>query len=262
MSNEKIRITTLSVDLIDDPANPMRSSIGDVSIHELASSIKSVGLVQPLVVRQVGTRFEVVAGHRRLAAARMANLAVVPVVVRDVDDQEADILKIHENLFREDVNIVDEATFIREAMARLNLNTAGFARLINRSDSYVRDRLNLLSYDDYIIEALKKGQISFSVAKYLSRIEDSGRRREYIDYAVRDGVTPAVAQRWYEFAKEGTLPATPSEEFIRETENAEPVKIYPVPCVICGGGIPPAEAKLVFIHKECEQAAKLSRITE
>lgn len=253
MDDKKHDIQNISVDLIDDPVAPIRSDLNDDNLSDLASSIKSVGIIEPLIVRSQGKRYEVIAGHRRLAASRLAGLAALPVIVRNLTEKDGDILKVHENLYREDVAVVDEAEFINSAMHRLKIKVEEFAQLINRSSSYVRERLKILNYDNYMVEALQKKQISFSVARYLSRIENPDRRREYTSYAVSNGITPRLAEMWYRTSKEGNLPEQPVGEIVGDPSGSETTKVQLHPCTACKQDFPLEDLRLIYICKTCKE---------
>jgi ParB family chromosome partitioning protein len=109
----KDQMQNIGIDVIDDPHAPVRTAMDEEKLVELANSIKLHGLIQPITVRKVGPRYEVIAGHRRLKACRRAGVALVPSIVREVNDAKADELRMAENLYREDVNPVDEARYIR-----------------------------------------------------------------------------------------------------------------------------------------------------
>lgn len=251
MDDKKHDIQNISVDLIDDPIAPIRSDLNDNNISDLAVSIKSVGIIEPLIVRARGKRYEVIAGHRRLAASRLAGLAALPCIVRDLTEKDGDILKIHENLYREAIDVVDEAEFINSALHRLKLKVDEFAQLINRSPSYVRERLKILNYDDYMVQALQKKQISFSVARYLSRIENPDRRREYTSYAVSNGITPRLAQMWYQTSKEGNLPEQPVGEIVDDPSGVETTTVQLHPCTACKEDLPLEDLRLIYVCVKC-----------
>src|SRR3990167_7076615 len=99
-------------DIIDDPVHAMRSDIDRAELFELADNIKQNGLINPITVRPVGNRYEVVAGHRRLSACKIAGKIKITCVVRALTDAEGFAIKAAENLERVDVDPVDEANFI------------------------------------------------------------------------------------------------------------------------------------------------------
>ncbi len=114
MSERMIR--EIQISEIDEPADQVRSYIGSDELTELARSIEKVGVLQPIIVTQKNARYEIVAGHRRFLANLLARKATIPCIIMDpleVDETEA---KIHENLFREDINPADEAQFYQKIL--------------------------------------------------------------------------------------------------------------------------------------------------
>ena len=88
----------IKLDLIDDPAKPMRSDLTPESVHDLVLSIKQIGVLEPLIVKPKAGRFEVIAGHRRLLAATLAKLTLIPCLIKNIGVEEGEIMKIHNPL--------------------------------------------------------------------------------------------------------------------------------------------------------------------
>ena len=105
----EIEFKLISTDLIDDPEQPMRSELTPASVEDLVMSIKQVGLIEPLIVKLVNDRYEVIAGHRRLYACKLGRIPEVPCHIRHANDEQKEMLKIHENLYREAIKPADEA---------------------------------------------------------------------------------------------------------------------------------------------------------
>jgi ParB family chromosome partitioning protein len=100
MSENNNMIIEIPIDAIDDPVDAMRVTMDNDQLVELAQSIRSVGLIEPIIVKQNGDRYEVVAGHRRLKAASMAGLITIKSIVRSGSDEEMEVIKVHENFCR------------------------------------------------------------------------------------------------------------------------------------------------------------------
>jgi len=257
MKDEKRNVEYISIDIIDDPNTPIRTHASEEAVHDLANSIRGVGLIQPLTVRPKGDRFEVVAGHRRLIASRIAGLISIPCFVVDADDTFADVIRLHENLAREDVSIVDQALFLDRIKEKLNVSIGELAQKIRRSETFIRDRLALLAWPKEMFEAVKTNRISFSAAKHLARITDEGERHRLLDAAIRSGVSPRVAYDWFCRWKAGTMPKTspPPTEVKPDTE--EKIEYFTTRCRICGEPIIMGEEEVVYVHRACmEQVEK------
>mgnify|MGYP001593683275 CR=1 FL=1 len=256
MSEQENKLDYLPIDSIDDPAYAMRTDTDVTALHELSQSIRQVGLLEPIIVRASGDRYEVVAGHRRLQAAKMAGLATIKSIVIVADDKETETIKIHENLFREDVDPVDEAFFIADAMKRLEVGIPEFALKINRSEQYIKDRLLITTYEDYILRYLKAKKLPLSVAKILSIISEPAQRKLLIDHAADNGITAPVARIWAQQHNQQTLPIFSEQIDTSALPLDVPTKIWTIECVICGGQIPAKEARLSYQHGECLDTIK------
>ncbi len=148
-----------------DPGQP-RKTFNEESLAELAASIGEHGLLQPIAVRpQPMGGYRIVAGERRWRACRLAGLTEVPVVIRDVSDQEAMELALVENLQREDLDPVEEACGIRELMDRCKLTQEQAAQRLGKSRSALANSLRLLGLPNEALELLRSGQLTAGHAK-------------------------------------------------------------------------------------------------
>ena len=160
------RIETLPLREIEpDPGQP-RKTFDDETLAELSASIAEHGLLQPIAVRpKPSGGYLIVAGERRWRASRMAGLTEVPVIVKDVTDEQAMEIALVENLQREDLDPVEEAAGIRELMTRCDLTQEQSARKLGKSRSALANSLRLLSLPETVLELLKSGFITIGHAK-------------------------------------------------------------------------------------------------
>ena len=160
------RIETLPLREIEpDPGQP-RKTFDDETLAELSASIAEHGLLQPIAVRpKPSGGYLIVAGERRWRASRMAGLTEVPVIVKDVTDEQAMELALVENLQREDLDPGEEAAGIRELMTRCDLTQEQAARKLGKSRSALANSLRLLSLPETVLELLKSGFITIGHAK-------------------------------------------------------------------------------------------------
>src|SRR3990167_8813875 len=185
---------SIDVSLIDDPAIAMRGAFDVVKLNELIDSIRQNGLMQPLVVRRKGERYEVIAAHRRLAACGYLRIGQVPCMVRDADDRKTAVLRMHENLIREEVNPVEEALFIARTINDTGMTAAEIAGEIGRSENYVADRLEIATMPPYMQQAIREENLSLGVALALNKVTDEGTKSRWTESAIRDGMTVKVAE--------------------------------------------------------------------
>jgi len=168
-----------------NPAQPRRD-FDPSRLEELAASIREHGIVQPIVVRQVGQGYEIVAGERRWRAAKLAGLAKVPVLVREFSEAERMEIALIENLQREDLNPLEEAEAYRTLMETFGLTQEALAKRLGRSRPQVANTLRLLQLDPKVQEEVRSGRLSMGHAKVLLGIEDAAEQAALAERTVRD----------------------------------------------------------------------------
>jgi ParB family transcriptional regulator, chromosome partitioning protein len=142
-----------------NPRQPRRV-FDDDAIHRLADSVRADGVVQPIVVRDVGEGYEIVAGERRWRAARIAGLRTIPSIVRVVDEREQLILALAENVAREDLNPVEQARAYAVLADELDLSQTEIARRVGKSRPAVANTMRLLELPDEVLEMVSSGNLS------------------------------------------------------------------------------------------------------
>jgi ParB family chromosome partitioning protein len=150
----------IEVDRIRPNARQPRHTFDDAALDALSESIKAAGLVQPIVVRDTGGGFEIVAGERRWRAARQAGLTTIPAIVRQADEREALILALAENVAREDLNAVELARAYAVLSDELDLSQTEIARRVGRSRPAVANTLRLLELPDGVLGLIAAGELS------------------------------------------------------------------------------------------------------
>ncbi|WP_313961358.1 ParB/RepB/Spo0J family partition protein [uncultured Parvimonas sp.] len=158
-----------------------RKNFDDDSLEELANSIKADGVIQPIVVRKVDDKYEIIAGERRFRASKLAGLEKVPVVVKNVTDRKARELALVENIQREDLNPIEEAISLKTLMEEYKLTQQELSDIIGKSRSYIANNLRLLNLSDYIKEYLIRGELSPSQGRTLLSLETEEERKKYLD---------------------------------------------------------------------------------
>jgi ParB family transcriptional regulator, chromosome partitioning protein len=247
----QVAFQIISTDLIDDPEKPMRSDMTEASVEDLVISIKQVGIIEPLVVKPVNGRYEVIAGHRRLFACRLGHIVEVPCYVRQANDEQTEMLKIHENLYRAEIKPADEAKHFSYLIDHQKMTPVKIAQLISKSLSYVVDRLAILDYPDFLRQALDNGEISFSIAREFARFDDLKQMRSAVYYAKRGGMTQAMAHKWVLDYKQSKESPSVEEHVSTNGITGEQVIEHTATCVYCGGGLRLVEAEVVYMHTAC-----------
>jgi len=174
-------LLTVDLDKLMAREDQPRKSFDDDSLKELANSIKTDGVIQPIVVRKVDDRYEIIAGERRFRASKLAGLEKVPVVVKNVTDRKARELALVENIQREDLNPIEEAISLKTLMEEYKLTQQELSDIIGKSRSYIANNLRLLNLSDHIKEYLIRGELSPSQGRTLLSLETDEERNKYLD---------------------------------------------------------------------------------
>lgn len=155
---------------IDIPPGNPRSAMDATRLGELVDSIRQHGILQPVLVRPAGDRFELICGHRRLAAADEVGLTEIPAQVRDVDDHAMLQIRLEENLQREDINPLDEGDAYHQLVDKLGHTVSEVAARVGRSQAHVYGRMKLAEMPQAAREGLRAGKFSLSIAMLIARI--------------------------------------------------------------------------------------------
>jgi len=170
-ADEKTSTTEARVNLIDVNPHQPRTVFDEGELSELSASIKKHGVLQPLVVSPKEDHFELIAGERRLRAAKMAGLEKVPVVVREAGDHEKLEIALIENIHRSDLNAIDEALSYRKLIEEFNYTQEQVAENVGKSRATVANKIRLLSLPIDIKKALKEGKITEGHGRALLSID-------------------------------------------------------------------------------------------
>jgi len=161
-------LATLGIEALQPGRFQPRVRLDQAALAELAESVKSQGVMQPILVRPLaGGRYEIIAGERRWRAARLAGLPSVPALVRDVPDRQALAIALIENIQREDLNPLDEAGGIRRLIEEFGMTHAEAAGALGRSRAAITNALRLLELAPPVQELLREGKISMGHARAL-----------------------------------------------------------------------------------------------
>lgn len=248
MDTENIK--EISIDIIDDPAFAMRSELDRDGLFDLAENIKQNGLINPITVRPKENRYEVVAGHRRLCACKIAGKIKINCVVRELTDDQVFEIMTAENIERADVDPVDEAIHLSREIERTGKTSAELAKQIRRSLAYVESRLAIGQMPDYMQEHLKSGQIKIGVALNLFQITDDARRRLWVEMAVRDGISVAQAELWLHHWQVNKLPGGSDSETPPEENSGGQPSIVKFECAIDGKKYDARLFKTFLVYEE------------
>ena len=161
-------VASLAVSAIEPLPGQPRRHFDEAALDELAASIAARGVIQPVIVRPLGSgRFQLVAGERRWRAAQRARLHEIPALVRELDDRDAMALALIENIQREDLNPVEEARAYQRLSQNESLTQAEIARLVDKSRSHVANLQRLLALPEEVLDLVERGELSMGHARAL-----------------------------------------------------------------------------------------------
>lgn len=179
----------IDIGLIDRNPEQPRKIFDEEALQELASSIKVHGVISPIIVKEVGDRFVIIAGERRWRASRLAGLKTIPCIVKNYTEQEISEIAIIENLQREDLNPIESAKAIKNLINQYNLTQDEVADKIGKSRPAVANTLRLLLLPETIISLVESNKISAGHARALLSIEDSKKQKEIALLIIEKGLT-------------------------------------------------------------------------
>jgi len=185
----------IDVDLIDPSPYQPRMRFREAALEELARSIQSSGIVQPLVVRRVAGRFQLIAGERRWRAAQKAALSRVPVVIRDVPEEMALEMTLVENLQREDLNPIEQAHAFQRLTDEFHLTQEQAAERTGKDRATIANALRLLKLEQPIQDLLEEGRVTAGHGRALLAIADSKLRLALVKKIARGGMTVRQVER-------------------------------------------------------------------
>jgi ParB family chromosome partitioning protein len=211
----------VDVSIIDTNPNQPRKIFKEKELKELSDSIKENGIIQPLVVEKAGNRFHLVAGERRLRAAKLAAIGKVPVVVRNMTEKDKMVVALIENVQRCELNCVEEALAYYQLMEEFKLTQEEVAKKVGKDRSTVANFLRILKLPRSVISFLQQEKISFGHAKVLASLKDSEKAKRFADKCVEENMSVRDLESFIK--KMSNL--TPGRE-AAESKNDSKTKIF------------------------------------
>ncbi len=190
MNNEtKDEVVQLYLDDIIPNRFQPREVFDEKALKELAVSIKEHGVIQPIIVRSVNGKYEIIAGERRYKASALAGLTKIPAIIRDLDDKESSKVALLENLQRKNLNPIEEARTYQKILEIDQMTQEELAKTMGKSQSAVANKLRLLSLPDEVQDALLKEQVSERHARALLNVPDSKKQSELLKKIINSKMT-------------------------------------------------------------------------
>lgn len=187
--DRKNLILYLDINEIKPNINQPRKRFDDEKIDELATSIETYGVIQPIVIRQAEVGYEIVAGERRWRAARKANLKVVPCILKELTEEENMVISIIENMQREDLNPIEEAEALQQMIERFGFSQEQVSKSVGKSRPYITNALRLLKLPEAVREYVVEGKLSNGHARAIVGIADEDTKIAVADRVVEEGLS-------------------------------------------------------------------------
>ncbi|MFA5076231.1 MAG: ParB/RepB/Spo0J family partition protein [Patescibacteria group bacterium] len=201
------RILLLPVEKISVNPHQPRQEFGHSALEELINSIKEHGILQPLIVTQEGAGYELIAGERRLRAAKVLTLATVPAIVRQASESQKLELAIIENVQRQDLNPIEEAVAYQRLLDEFSLTQEEVAQKVSKSRAAVANTLRLLDLPAEVQEAISQEKISEGHAKVLAGIEDPNEQVKFFKKIIKEELSVRQTEQHIKAAKPAKVKA-------------------------------------------------------
>ena len=185
----------IDIDLIEPSPYQPRTRFREEALDELARSIQASGIIQPLVVRPIGSRFQLIAGERRWRAAQRAGLTKISVIVRQASDELALEMTLVENIQREDLNAIEAARAFELLMAEAQLTQEAVAARTGKDRATVANAIRLLKLEPKIQDWIEEGKLTAGHGRALLAVTDAQLRMRYAQRAARGGLTVRQIER-------------------------------------------------------------------
>src|SRR5947207_123584 len=222
--NDEIR--EIQIDLIQPGRQQPRTTFDQAKLEELAQSIRTTGVIQPLLVRPVGGLFELIAGERRWRAAQLAGLSRVPTIVREIPDDRLLELALIENIQRQELNPVEEANAYKKLIESLHLTQEEIAERVGRDRTFITNYLRILKLPSEIQSLIEREKLSFGHARALLGINDAQLQRRFAQRIIKNSWSVRETERRVKhLSQEKTDSRKPAAAVIDPTLRAAEAKL-------------------------------------
>lgn len=234
MNEEKKEVVQLHLDDIIPNRFQPREIFNEQELKELALSIKEHGVIQPIIVRSVNGKYEIIAGERRYKASALAGKTTIPAIINNLDDKESSKVALLENLQRKNLNPIEEARTYQKILELDQMTQEDLAKTMGKSQSAVANKLRLLQLTDEVQDALLKEQISERHARTLLRATDPKKQKDLLKEVISKKMSVRLLEEKLTNQKEeinpvnnfiNNTPLPPTEKITEEDENEGKIKI-------------------------------------
>jgi len=255
-------VREVPLDAIDPPSEEVRLAHKPQELEELARSIQEVGLINPLIVKETAEhRYEIISGHRRYLACKLAGLHSIPCIVVRGEDQYFDALKLQENIHRKDLNPIEESNFFHQLIEKYGYTINELCRITQKSRSYIKDRLDIANWPEDVLDLLWLGTLNLSQCKELAKVQDQDLRKRMTEWAVKGGATAQMISQWrreYEILPQTMGQPAPSVDEL--PPPSEPPKAMMV-CDWCESKFEVARVRIIRMCPQCWEELRYAKAT-
>ena len=203
--------------IVTNPDQP-RKSFDETQLSELSDSIKQNGVLQPILVRKKGNKYEIVAGERRYQASKLAGLKEIPAIIRDIDDAEVFQLALIENLQRSDLTPIEEARGYRQLLDTKGLTQEGLAKILSKSRSAIANTLRLMDLPQEVQDMMEEGQITAGHARAILAVPSEEGRIKLAQKVVAENLTVRQTENLaplFSVTREEIKPKNPTPQYFK-----------------------------------------------
>lgn len=207
--------------IVTNPDQP-RKSFDETQLSELSDSIKQNGVLQPILVRKKGDKYEIVAGERRYQASKLAGLKEIPAIVREIDDAEVFQLALIENLQRSDLTPIEEARGYRQLLDTKGLTQEGLAKILSKSRSAIANTLRLMDLPQEVQDMMEEGQITAGHARAILAVPTEEGRIKLAQKVVAENLTVRQTENLaplFSVTRDEIKPKNPAPQYFKRAER-------------------------------------------
>lgn len=238
------------------PEFQAHTKIPEAQLTEIVESIRDIGIIEPLIITDTKDGFEIVAGCVRYLAALRAGLKAAPCINMSLDPKAAEIIKLHENIKRIPLDHVDQGTTFLMMMEEYDMTEQSISDVTGKSIAYISQHISLVNFCVDLTAEVKQGNISFSQARELMRVDDKSHRDELLRYCKDDGASVQVLHTWVQdFLRKPISISTPDDLPIPSSVDDLPHDLIRQ-CEACDVNVPISHIRQVFYCPKCHNAIK------
>ena len=247
----KIEYQDVALKLIDEPEGRIRLEIDGSEIKELADNIKEVGQIQPIKLAKNKSRYEIVAGHRRVLAMKSLGRKTIKAIVETMTREQIALERASENLMRTDLTPIEEGAVYADLAEKYNMSLREIGDKFGKANSMIKLKIDLLALEPEIQQAIHTKQITMKVGIILNQIDEPKQRAYNLETAIENGCTSTTAEIWLKDFRRASSPGRSMvEQGVPLEANIETTKIYQA-CELCEEPVEMQKAKMIRICPAC-----------